>query len=335
MTIYLHIGTHKTATTSLQHFFHINAEALLERGVSYPSYRIVGCMNHYAHLGMANALVGDHDLYSRDDARRFFREVSRRAKDHDITVLSGEPFYRQMDRTAVTSQHDPVDDYWTMRRAYIEQVAELLPDAEVVVVFRRQAEFAESLYQETIKKTVRSKSFRDYLQQNWYHFVYADQADAWAEAFPALSVLTFEELCKSGQPELAFCHALGIDTTGLELPEKQNVGLPVDAVILKRFINRFSDDYPTSLERIDRILAGPVGDAIKAVGKRSYFPSARMRQQFQNDHVGSNARLVRFARLDGFEHARLMSTDFTDGTRFGDQISPDVMTAIAKVLVSQ
>jgi len=333
MTIYLHIGTHKTATTSLQHFFHNNSAKLAERGISYPSYRIVGCMNHYAHLGMANALVGHHDLYSRDDAKRFFREVSRRARDHDITILSGEPFYRQMDSSAVSSPGDPIEDYWRARKAYIAQVAELLPDAEIVVVFRRQAEFAESLYQETIKKTVRFHTFREYLKSNWYHFEYANQADAWAEAFPALSMLTFEELCAQGSPEMAFCKALGIKTEGLELPEAQNIGLPVDAIILKRHINRFSKDYPTSLERIERVMAGPVGEAIRSTGRRSYFASRDMRQEFQNRHRTDNARLARHARLEGFEGTRLMNTDFDKRVRFGDQLAPDVLTAIAHELV--
>ena len=37
-TLYLHIGTHKTGSTAIQHFFKVNKEVLKTMGYTYPLF---------------------------------------------------------------------------------------------------------------------------------------------------------------------------------------------------------------------------------------------------------------------------------------------------------
>jgi hypothetical protein len=57
LRLYIHIGTAKTGTTSLQHFFESNRERLKERGLYYPrSGQLVGL--GFAHYGFRASLDG-------------------------------------------------------------------------------------------------------------------------------------------------------------------------------------------------------------------------------------------------------------------------------------
>jgi hypothetical protein len=56
-TIYLHIGAEKTATTSLQRFFKINARRLLEAGIWYPTDPALPYCVGDAHFSLAASLL--------------------------------------------------------------------------------------------------------------------------------------------------------------------------------------------------------------------------------------------------------------------------------------
>jgi len=78
----VHIGTHKTATTSLQRHLARNLEALAARDIWYPDYGLIGRGSHYAPLGIVNALAGQHETFGIADAWAFFRAVTARVQDH-------------------------------------------------------------------------------------------------------------------------------------------------------------------------------------------------------------------------------------------------------------
>ena len=55
--IFVHIGTHKTGTTSIQKFARSNEEKLKMKGFFYPGYSILGKKEHYGHHHIAHALA--------------------------------------------------------------------------------------------------------------------------------------------------------------------------------------------------------------------------------------------------------------------------------------
>lgn len=57
MTLFLHIGSHKTGTTAIQDFASMNAGWRAGRGLLYPGYELIGGKRERSHLGAVDALV--------------------------------------------------------------------------------------------------------------------------------------------------------------------------------------------------------------------------------------------------------------------------------------
>lgn len=329
----LHIGTHKTATTSIQRFLRHHQAALADRGVFYPDYSLVGRKPHYAHLGMVNALSGRHKNYPRELAERFFREVRKRVNDYDVTVISGEPFYRHVENDPKDDPYYAPEEYWSRREAYIARMRELFGEAEVVVVFRRQIDYAQSLYQEHVKVTSYRGNFRQFLDDFWFHFAFARQAQAWNAAFPGLRAMSFERLTASGDTVGEFCRPLGIPIDGLEPLPRANEGLPVDLVILKRMLHRTPVDRDRLRDQI-RQLADRLPDDLRDAGRlRSFFQSGGEMQKYQDGHTADNEALRPFLVHDLADTDPVFSPDMKPGLVFGDRIKPQVLGAMLDLCV--
>lgn len=333
MRLLFHIGTHKTATTSIQHYLHQNSALMASRGILYPSYDLIGAKPHYAHLGMSNALVGEHHRYDRAQAELFFRTVAERSKDYDLTILSAEPAYRQTAVDDFPGDHSE-ETYWTRRMAYIQRLADLMPDAEIVIVFRRQAEYAQSLYQETVKKQTYGKGFRAFLKSQAANLDYISQTKAWAKAFPSLQVMTFEELVRTGEVEKAFCEGLGISTEGFSEPERQNEGMHGQLVLLKRLINSFAKSNDDALARTERIatMLGP--DRLKAIGKCSFFGSIEAEASFQAKFQSDNQMLADFCSDADFASRTICQTDMRPKDVFGEKPDPRILRPLLAQLTA-
>ena len=318
----VHIGTHKTATTSLQRHLAKNREALAARGIWYPDYGLIGHAPHYAHLGIVNALAGQHDKFSVAEAQAFFRAVMARVPDHEATILSAEPFYRHVAYPdgdgAVPAEPER---YWPRRAAYVARVRELFAGhaAEIVVVFRRQADYAHSLYQEHVKTTRYRGDFRAFRAAFWFHFDYLGQARAWAEGF-ALKPLRFDDLVAGAGPVKNFGAHLGLDLAGPATVPQQNVALHPDAVVLKRILHATKADKDAIRADIEAVLAGPLARRIRKFKNRSLYADAADLAGFQGRFAADNETLRRgfFPTLP----APLFRPDFPDSLRFGDTLHP-------------
>ena len=324
----LHIGTHKTATTSIQQFLFHHRETLAERGVFYPDYTLVNKKPHYAHLGMVNALSGRHKVYSVEQARRFFARVRERAVDFDTTLISAEPFNRHVMNEPEEDAFYTPEDYWPRRHAYINHIREIIGDAEVVVVFRRQADYAQSLYQEHVKVTRYNGSFREFLNDFWFHFVFLQQARAWDTVFPGLKAMTFDRLVATGDPTAEFCRLLALPIEGLDPLPRANEGLPVDLVVLKRMLHRTSEEKEELRKKLEK-MATYLPDAVIAEMKnRSFFGKMNEMKMFQSGFDIDNAALRPFLLHDLAKGEPVFPTEFRKGQHFGDWIKPAVLQAM-------
>lgn len=320
----LHIGTHKTATTSIQKYLSEHREALAARGVFYPSYDLIGKKPHYAHLGMINALSGQHRSYTASDAKRFFREVVERSVDYDTTIISAEPIYRHVDAEGGAPNYAP-ETYWASRKAYIARLRDLFGPAEIVVVFRRQAEYAQSLYQEHVKVTRYRSPFREFLSDFWFHFVFADQVRAWADAFPVVRAMTFEKLTQTGDPVGEFARLLQLPVDGLAPARRFNEALPVDFVVMKRILQSVFPDGEDLRAKLEAIAASIGNDALKRVEPRSFFASQQARVKFQQQFDAENEALKPWLIQSFDEKESTFPTTYPEDSHFGDSIHPRVL----------
>lgn len=328
----LHIGTHKTATTSIQRALARDRKALAAAGIWYPGYDVIGRASHYAHLGIVNALSGHHDLFSPEDAERFFRIVRERSADFDATILSAEPLYRHVHPETTPPSSLGPKRYWSRRKDYIARIAELAgPSAEIAVVFRRQADYAESLHQEHVKATEYRKPFRAFLREFWFHFDYLGQTEAWAGAFGRIAPVRFSDLAQSGNPARAFLERLGLDGAGLSGSEPpRNARMPADAVILKRMLNGGGRgrEMRGAVERLLRLVPP---ETLAELGRRSFFEDAEALLAYQAGFDANNAALkARFFGPDAPEEP-LFPPLSEAGRTYGDALHPAMLAAVIEL----
>lgn len=177
--VILHIGTHKTATTSLQTFLQLNASTLRKRGVSCAAPR--GVLN-------ANFLLKDLSRGEGKEAQGVLRECVGRAQrsgGHTI-VLSAEALYA-MTAFCERLRGNNVDDYWSAEAAAVGRLRAAVPDnieTSVVCYFRRQDTFLESIYNQSIKASNYSGSISDFRTLIEPALDYARHLSLWRTVFP-------------------------------------------------------------------------------------------------------------------------------------------------------
>lgn len=235
-TLYLHIGTHKTATTTVQHFFARNRGRLREAGVFYPPQDLAGVPNHYAHHRISHAIAGRDQLMDFDGAKGFFDAVRKEALEGEAVFISAEPFYRHKVGSGDSRNRA------SACRAYIARVAEALKDfnVKVMVMLRRQDLFAESLYGEHVLSTSYAKGIHSFLEDKQSLLDYAARLGQWAEAFGQenMMVHTFEAESLDEPVERFFVEWLGLEWHGGFKPAgSMNSSLNGAFVEYKRRIN--------------------------------------------------------------------------------------------------
>lgn len=248
MPIVIHVGTHKTGTTSIQRFAHLHREALRTRGLWYPGYSEIGLPDHYAHHYFAHAVAGREHRLTRSNAAAFADAIRRRRRPDELVLISAEAFYRH-------TLAEAGDDHWQARRRFIETMRTYFPDSDtrIVICLRRQDMVARSMFQETVKGAAYAGTFREYLRSSTNFFAYAWNIDAFEAVFGGIDVLVFERLAAEGDLVSAFFARLGVDVAGLAPAGRFNLSLPFRLVEFKRLLNMTDLDRPF-LRRLGRYL---------------------------------------------------------------------------------
>ncbi|MFH1137326.1 MAG: hypothetical protein V1816_14745 [Pseudomonadota bacterium] len=133
-TIYLHIGTHKTGTTSIQNFCTENTEFLKKQGYIYPKC----CWYYYGHHRIPFSLKKQKDI-RRDDIPDFDTEISELKQcidncKEDKIVISSEEFS--------VLKSEAVKQLMTALNCY---------NVYIVLFLRRQDHLLLSIYNQQIK----------------------------------------------------------------------------------------------------------------------------------------------------------------------------------------
>jgi hypothetical protein len=183
-TIYLHIGTEKTATTSLQRFFCLNRSRLVEAGIWYPCSERLDYFDRDAHFPLPASLFDDcPDFVSPQkhaDSEALFGTLVRdiQARKEPAVLLSSEHFSSRCSRS---------DRVRAIRR--------LLHGfrVRVIVYVRPQRELLVSAYSTFLqsggKKTLDEVARGNWLKPQAIYFNYLRMLEPWWEAFGTESVV--------------------------------------------------------------------------------------------------------------------------------------------------
>ena len=210
----LHVGSHKTGTTSIQSALAANRPWLESRGIYYPNPKPYLFGKSDAHHDVARALAGD-DAREATRLRKFRAHLIAAALRYDRILLSAEPFYRHeiAGSGAAGGQRTPAA-MLASRRAYVDRMAEFFApfDTEVIVFLRRPDSFAVSLYKSAVVGTLFSGGFDKFTERRIFRVDYKTQLELFGAYFPKVTYKSYESGLETGIVETFF------DTIGAGSP---------------------------------------------------------------------------------------------------------------------
>lgn len=250
-TLTLHVGTHKTGTSSLQRFLFENADRLAERGYDYPIDGV--CYRpHSGHSPLAHALAGtrpgwwpaDAPIPSRAEATRAIRQrLSGSELAHGI--LSSEHFFTHI----------------TPARLH-EAVVGVADTLRVIVFLRPQEEFLASRYAQLTRVGWHARSLEEFvsaeLEDHRGYCYYHHALSALAEVFgrEQVQVRTFSGAQPRARLFADFLGAIGLQLEpAFSLPEARNVSPPAALIRVMATIQRHVDAPQPRRAALNRRLA--------------------------------------------------------------------------------
>lgn len=270
--IVIHIGTHKTGTTSIQKALYLGREALAGVGVLYPATDLDrGARQRLRKQGEMSAVA---------------RRGRPRAVERERTALITE-FEASGAQTMVISEEGLSGPNPHCAEFFAPLAANYQLD--VVCYLRRQDLFVESFFNQIIKRAERglADNIIDYLnsERTRARLDYHAMLNRWRALLARVTALDFSAEIRQGGLLASFLRAARID--GVSLPEEQANTSPDMRVILAMMdMNRLKIDFED--KRVLR--AGTRASAdLKPL---KLLLGAQARQQLLQDCAPSNTRLA-------------------------------------------
>ena len=272
-TIFIHVGTHKTGSTTLQTFASRYRAELAEMGLIYPMEpALLAKSTEKSHHGWAASVAVDKALATPTEAVDFIEDNVRSAHASGTNLLlSAESMYR------LTKRVDERLDAPKTREGYVQHLRKVFEKHNIqvkpILVFRHPADFIESLYKEWVWVAPRTrfrnfKEFRELMLGREYgHLSYYKNAKILQKYFPDTQCYIFEDLLDSGPLEVSFFKLLGIDVS--QLPTVGRLRESTDALTteLKQLANTWHFEASQNWKVFDWLQADETASKVKeAIG---------------------------------------------------------------------
>jgi hypothetical protein len=290
MTVYVHIGLHKTGTSSIQAFLRKNKPALLERGVLYPRTGWTAGGHH----NLAYELLG----------RKRFSEAAGRLSELEAE-LAGAP-------NVVLSS----EEFEFLELAEVRRLKESLGlrDAKIVVYLRRQDALIGSTYAQQVKMGARMKPFEDYARASLYNarFDFSQLLGRWGGVFgaDALEVAVVSDQTAGQRLYDDFLGRIGLaDAADLPRPAKRMNESPaaVEIEILRRAADKARrpgrPPRPQDMLQLQEIVGGLVEETPTLQGSGRLALSEEMYGRVAARFGHGNARAAAMVRARSMRKA--------------------------------
>ncbi len=187
MKLYLHIGTPKTGTTSIQRFLKTKRDELLANDIYLPDTLTFGKSNNHRKLPfMVTSIerrLGDFEQYVRQGL--VDEEVMKAAKVEFRKIFEEEiDSNKSFGSCIITSEHASarLNDIEELNRLN-QLLYGFFDEIEIIVYLRRQVDFAVSAYSTSIKTGQALKELKSLEVYN-RKINYFDTLTNWKQAFP-------------------------------------------------------------------------------------------------------------------------------------------------------
>ena len=241
-TLYLHIGTPKTGTSALQHFFANNRKLLEGKGVYYPDlgfrFPDIGKHRNAHFLSYKKYIEKKQRDYETEKAIRDegIQKLDEAFKSHDTILLSDEHIWNEKEMIGQTLP--------ALKSHFAEQEVQI----KVIVYLRRQDQVIQSFWAQKIKESS-AISFEKYMEKEKYRFFrldYAARIQEFADVLGKENVIVrcYEKQQYQGEQKTIMSDFLQI--LGLEITDEYknsdkvyNISLEGAYLEVKKQINRF------------------------------------------------------------------------------------------------
>lgn len=199
--VILHIGRHKSGTSSLQGFLHTNSGILKAMGVLYPN---TGRGKQVAHHRLASFL--ERPKCDSKEYQQLKAQLKRETKNFDTIIISSEGFQNCRDLDGL---RDFFSDY----------------HLHIVVYFREILDYLQSAYAQSVQNTNESRNFELYAEQTKLN--YQAFYNRWAKIADSISAHYFHRNALKNQDIIDdFLSVSGLDMQKLESEFKQRKANP-------------------------------------------------------------------------------------------------------------
>jgi hypothetical protein len=243
MKLLLHIGSHKTGSTSIQHFCTLNSGLLKSLGYLYPKNPDSAYVPNYLAAQLAKGQGNKTEEYLKK-----VREQAEQGKCHTV-VISAESFYG-MTWFFLNTPGKPVEeDYWQSEARLIEEMHKCCngyDEIKIACYLRPQDEYSVSLYNQFVKNNFGiSESFGEFVANAKPIFDYEHHIRLWENIFGADAVILRNYSNSKRNLTRDFCeNFLSLDCFHkAEHKEfRSNLRLSRDVLECKRIFNRTKPD---------------------------------------------------------------------------------------------
>lgn len=291
---YLHIGTPKTATTTIQEFLAVNKDALLANGTIYTSsageennfYVALAAYNadRRDELTRLNHVNSDSDLITLqkqiiDDLKT---EIAIKAKlvNNNANVILSSEFIHLLLRTP---------EELARLKSVLHEIG--IDDIEIIVYLRNPADLAASYFSTSVKMGVTHDVPQSPEQDRYQHLCdHKGTIERFTSVFGKDKVtprLFEKSLFYKDSIVADFLHTVGIsDHENLCFPPNTNLSLSVEGIQIQRRLNRFFPRWTgNQLNPLRPLLAEQVD---REYGGRKYIMPTSLQKDYNQQFQKSN-----------------------------------------------
>ncbi len=304
MTVFLHIGSTKTGTTSLQRFLASNRLLLRKHGYRYP--RFLGKESHqklavYAHELRQHEAALRLGVDSPETLQRFRNELEAEVQER----LSGDS-----DHLILSSEHCSAILNSPLEIARLQSLlARIGADIKVIFYARQQAEFLVSEYSTNIVKgRTHSMTYpgKDNLERNFNYFAILSRWESVFGRDAIVARLFDKKTMAKGNVIHDFCQTVGLGDDFLEAAEEPpQLNESLDHVTVE-FLRHFNALVPSRVGNWLNPDRGNIGQLVRSMSKRERIAIPpriveRLREELLECNGQFRERYIDGVRSDPFD----------------------------------
>lgn len=269
---FLHIGTEKTGTTTIQGFLALNRERLREQGILYPV--APGQESHTALAAVAlqrTSIVGKRQKEAIDPAR------ANQFRDDLIAGLDREAGEFRYGKLIFSNEHLSSR---VRKQQNVRNIKELCDryakTTKVILYLRNQADFLLSSYSTMIKAGASPEFPFPLGQRRLSSMDYDALISVWSEEFGSSNIIVrrFEpQDFVQGDLLTDFAATIPLDMSGLERINRRNEALSAQGLA---FLREFNRRIPRFVDGVENLARGNILGALARIcaGPRLTIPAA-------------------------------------------------------------